>query len=168
MKRLAFLIFIVVITPVFAEDESGLSRARFKAGMDYLKRGNNEAFTNYNLLEKAAEAFAEALEIDPDFAEAHYYLGVTCLAMDKPEEAVGQYHVLKTIDAELAERLSADIKAYEEPASYTKTGEKEVLRLPKARSSVQRPSTQPTSRPSGQPRQSRSCDRRGPGCHPGL
>jgi len=53
----------------------------------------------------AAEAYKQAIRIKPDFAEAHYNLGVTYLGIGDKGSALEEYEILKTLDAEQANKL---------------------------------------------------------------
>jgi Flp pilus assembly protein TadD len=51
------------------------------------------------------EAFKQAVRIKPDFAWAHYALGTTYLTIGDKGSALEEYKILKTLDAELANKL---------------------------------------------------------------
>ena len=55
--------------------------------------------------EKAIEAFKQAIRIDPDFAEAHNYLGFTYLLIGDRNSALDEYKILKELDIYLANKL---------------------------------------------------------------
>jgi Flp pilus assembly protein TadD len=77
------------INPDFAEAHDNL-------GNIYGKRGRYQ---------DAAEAFKQAIRIKPDFADAHYNLGVTYFMTDDKGSALEEYKILKTLDAEQANKL---------------------------------------------------------------
>jgi tetratricopeptide (TPR) repeat protein len=60
------------------EQVSGDAREAFDRGMSAYRNDRDE---------EAVEAFKRAIEIDPDFAEAHYRLGLAYNATKKPDEA---------------------------------------------------------------------------------
>jgi tetratricopeptide (TPR) repeat protein len=128
MRMITFITVVLLMSPAFAGEEGSRTdtdvrvKRHLEAGIGYLNKGDNEAYTNLNMLEKAADEFREALRLAPDSAEAHYYLGVAFLVMDNRDGAVGEYHTLKELDAEMAEALHAKIKEYKAPAQYIKTG----------------------------------------------
>jgi tetratricopeptide (TPR) repeat protein len=53
----------------------------------------------------AIEAYKQAIGIKPDLAEAYYNLGVAYLATGDNGSALEEYKILKTLDAELANKL---------------------------------------------------------------
>ena len=60
-----------------------------------------------------AKATGEILSgIDPDFARAHYFLGLTYSAMRDKASAFEEYKILKTLDKELADDLINFIYKY--------------------------------------------------------
>lgn len=62
----------------------------------------------YFLTGRPAEGIAslkEAIRIKPDFAEAHYYLGLCYLIVEKKEKAMEEYKFLQTIDKGWASEL---------------------------------------------------------------
>jgi hypothetical protein len=54
---------------------------------------------------KAAESFQEALRINPDYAEAHFYMGVASLRSGEWGRAENEYKILLQLDRKLAELL---------------------------------------------------------------
>ena len=54
---------------------------------------------------EAIEAFKQAIRIDPDFAEAHNYLGFTYLLIGDRNSALDEYKILKELDIYLANKL---------------------------------------------------------------
>ncbi len=128
MNRLLILLLILSMpVPAFAGDtdrQDGASSVdkHIKTGIHYLELGDNEVMKNINLLEKAADAFKAAIDIDPNSYEAHYYLGVTCLALDNLEAALREHQILTNLNGELAGTLLAKIDDYVPPASWTKIG----------------------------------------------
>lgn len=132
MNRIAIaLLILLVAAPAFAGDamKEGDSPAQkhIKAGLDYLKRGDTEVMKNSNLLRKAEDSFTKAIELDAGSAEAHYYLGVTHLALDDTEGALLDYENLKELDAEKAEDLRAKIEDYAPPGGASKVGVSGVI-----------------------------------------
>ncbi len=128
MRMIAIVIVVMLISSAFAGEEGSLPdtdirlKKHLEAGIEYLDKGDSEAYTNVSVLEKAADEFREALRLAPDSAQAHYYLGVTFLAMDNLDGAVREYHALKELDSEMAEALHSKIKEYKPPTQYIKTG----------------------------------------------
>ncbi|HEX8459629.1 MAG TPA: tetratricopeptide repeat protein [Pyrinomonadaceae bacterium] len=60
--------------------------------------------------EQAAADFARATELKPDFAEAHFNLGLTLWQLGRKEEAWERQKKLTAVNAELAARLAALFK----------------------------------------------------------
>ncbi len=56
-------------------------------------------------IEQEIACYKEAIRIDPDFAEAHYNLGVMHLRRNDRGCALEQYKILKKLDKELANKL---------------------------------------------------------------
>jgi tetratricopeptide (TPR) repeat protein len=94
------------------------------AGKCYFKLGNNEAMTNPEVLGKAVQALRNAVRIAPDSAEAHYYLGLTQLALQSREEAMKEQELLVDIDKELANTLLHLIHDSKAPTRYEMVGER--------------------------------------------
>jgi protein O-mannosyl-transferase len=63
------------------------------------------AYGNLGRYQDAVEAFKQAVRIKPDDAEAHYNLGNAYLLSGNKESALEEYKILKTLDAELANKL---------------------------------------------------------------
>jgi tetratricopeptide (TPR) repeat protein len=61
--------------------------------------------------DKALDAYKHALEIKPDYANAHEYLGRTYLAMGNKDGAMREHEILKRLDAKLADELMKAIEA---------------------------------------------------------
>jgi len=57
------------------------------------------------LHEEAREAYIQAVRIDPDYAEAHYSLGVAYLLIKDRDSALNEYKILKELDIDLANKL---------------------------------------------------------------
>jgi tetratricopeptide (TPR) repeat protein len=55
--------------------------------------------------QEAIEAFSQTIRIKPDYAEAYYNLGVAYLTTGNKGSALEEYKILKTLDAELANKL---------------------------------------------------------------
>lgn len=75
-------------TNVASAGSNGAGRDRSEA-MLHLERGKE--LYHDDLDEKALEAFKQALQIDPEFAEAHFRLGLTHDALGQSEEAQEAY-----------------------------------------------------------------------------
>ena len=54
---------------------------------------------------EAIEACKEAIRIDPDYAWAHYNLGLTYLKTGNKDGAQKQYEILKDLDRDSADKL---------------------------------------------------------------
>ena len=50
-------------------------------------------------------SFKQAIKINPDFADAHYNLGLAYLLLNDRGSALEQYKILKSLDSELANEL---------------------------------------------------------------
>ncbi len=74
---------------------------------DYDKAYINLGVTSYKLgrYQDAIEAYKQAIRIKPDFADVHYTLGVAYLVSGDKESALEEYKILKTLDAEQANKL---------------------------------------------------------------
>ncbi len=82
-----------------------------------IKPDNAEAYNNLanscsklSLYKEAIEAYKQALRIKPDDVRMHFNLGVTYLSAGDRDSAIKQYEILKTLDSNLATRLSSLIK----------------------------------------------------------
>ena len=74
---------------------------------DYAKAYINLGVAYYKLgrYRDAVEAYKQAIRIKPDYADAHYILGVAYLVIGDKESALEEYKILKTMDAEQANKL---------------------------------------------------------------
>ena len=92
-------------------------------GKSYFKFGASEAMTNPEMLGNAVQALKNSVRLAPDSAEAHFYLGLTHLALHSIEEAMKQYEALMDLDKELANTLLNLIHDYKSPTRYESAGE---------------------------------------------
>ena len=58
-----------------------------------------------SLLDEKIEAYKQAIRIRPDYVRAHSNLGVAYLETGGKGSALEEYKILKTLDAELANKL---------------------------------------------------------------
>jgi len=72
------------------------TQAHYNLGVNYYKLGRYQ---------DAVEACKQAIQIKPDFVSAHYALGVSYLKTGDKESALEEYKILKTLDAEQANKL---------------------------------------------------------------
>ncbi|MGA2071311.1 MAG: tetratricopeptide repeat protein, partial [Sedimentisphaerales bacterium] len=74
---------------------------------DYAVAYLNLGVTYYRLgrYKDAVEPYKQAIRIKPDFVLAHYNLGVAYLVTGDKESALEEYKILKTLDAEQANKL---------------------------------------------------------------
>jgi Flp pilus assembly protein TadD len=74
---------------------------------DYHNAHFNLGFAHYQLgrYQDAIEAYKRAIRIKPDFAMAHYALGVAYSVTGDKNSALEEYKILKTLDAEQANKL---------------------------------------------------------------
>ena len=74
---------------------------------DYAKAYINLGISYYKLgrYQDAVEPYKQAIRIKPDFTMAHYALGVVYSVIGDKESALEEYKILKTLDAELANKL---------------------------------------------------------------
>ena len=70
--------------------------AHFNLGGVYGKSG---------MYKEAIEAYKQAIRIDTDFAQAHYNLGIVYVHFYERDSALEQYKTLKSLNAELANKL---------------------------------------------------------------
>lgn len=75
--------------PVLAEEEAAEWQASFDAGKTALNAGRHT---------EAVQAFAEALRIDPDYAEANYLAAVAAEQSGDPDEAARLYRQARDLD----------------------------------------------------------------------
>lgn len=87
-------------------------------GMSYMKMGCTENSTDSDMVQKAAQAFDKALQLDPKMSDVRYQLGIACLALDDKSGAEKQFQALKQDNNPLSEQLMVKITAYKVPASY--------------------------------------------------
>jgi Flp pilus assembly protein TadD len=111
------------IKPDYAEAYNNLgvaygSLGRWQEAIDALKQAirikpdDAEAHNNLGIAygtlgrwQEAIEAHKQAIRIKPDDAVAHCNLGITYLMADDKDSALEEYKILKTLDAELANKL---------------------------------------------------------------
>ena len=55
------------------------------------------------------EAFKQAIRVDPDFAPAHYNMGIIYLNTGDKAAALEEYKILKELNPEMAEMLFKQI-----------------------------------------------------------
>jgi tetratricopeptide (TPR) repeat protein len=127
MRRLmvlsAFLfIFLLGAVPALAAGSSQGVEGHIQAGIRYYEQGHSEVYADLTKLNKALDEFKQALKLDPNNAEAHYRIGLTCLAMDVKPCAEKQYRVLRDLDAEKAKALHVRIVAYKPPTRFERVG----------------------------------------------
>ncbi len=72
------------------------AKAHYNLGNAYAKLGRHQ---------DAVETYKQAIRIKPDFAEAYCNLGITYLMTGDKGSALEEYKILKTLDAELANKL---------------------------------------------------------------
>jgi tetratricopeptide (TPR) repeat protein len=63
------------------------------------------SYGRLKMYEKAEQAFKQAVKLDPNFALAHYYLGVTYVYLKQKEKYIGQCKILDKIDPKRAKKL---------------------------------------------------------------
>ena len=104
--------------------------------VSYWKRGDNEAMTNTQLVQKAVTAGRKALSLGADYPEVHATLGLCYIALNDRDSAIREYEILKVLKSDLADKLKKSIDHYKRPENYVQTGEKGTY-IPQTR--VQRP-----------------------------
>ena len=74
---------------------------------DYADAHCNLGLAYYDLsrFQEAIESYKQAIRINPDYAKAHFVLGATYLIIGDKGSALEEYKILKTLDAELANKL---------------------------------------------------------------
>jgi tetratricopeptide (TPR) repeat protein len=94
--------------------ELGLYQEAFQADQQAIKLKPDlaEAYDNLGVLygklgrhQEAIEAYKQAIRLKPDYVEAHYGLGVIYLNKSDTSSALEEYKILKTLDAEMANKL---------------------------------------------------------------
>jgi tetratricopeptide (TPR) repeat protein len=63
------------------------------------------AYGGLGRYQESIEACKQAIRIKPDNAESHYNLGITYLMVDDKGSSLEEYKILKTLDAEMANKL---------------------------------------------------------------
>jgi len=63
------------------------------------------AYVNLGRHQEAIDAYKQAIRITPDDAGAHSLLGVAYVTIGDKGSALEEYKILKTLDAELANKL---------------------------------------------------------------
>ena len=58
---------------------------------------------------EAFESYKQAIRINPDDAEAHFFLGVAYISLSDRDSALKQYAILNRLDTELANELLNEI-----------------------------------------------------------
>jgi tetratricopeptide (TPR) repeat protein len=91
------------------QDEIEACQQAIRIKPDYANAHNNlgTAYFNLGRYQDAIESYKQAIKIKPDFAEAHYNLGEAYLSAAGKDSAVEEYKILKTLNTELADKLSA-------------------------------------------------------------
>lgn len=95
------------------EDEAEAYKQVIKLKPDHIDAYYNMglAYGNMGQDKQAAEAFREVVRISPDYAQGHYNLGFALYSSGDKEAAMEQYKILKGLNAEMAEKLLADINS---------------------------------------------------------
>jgi len=100
------------------EMNSQSATAYSRLGTAYLKMGDNEASSNIELIEKARDAFDQALRLNSDLTDARYNRGITNLLLFNKQASVEDLNYLQGKDKKLADALLVKIKDYKEPKNY--------------------------------------------------
>jgi len=87
--------------------QEGVSDYGNYAAVDYLNLGIS--LYNEGMYEKAIDAFKQVLLITPGYADTHYNLALTYLALGNGSAALKEYQTLKAMDAAMAERLYGEV-----------------------------------------------------------
>jgi tetratricopeptide (TPR) repeat protein len=64
-----------------------------------------EAYLKLNRVDESIEAFKQATRLKPDFGTAYYNMALGYLTLGDRDSAMIQYNILRSIDADLAEKL---------------------------------------------------------------
>ncbi len=80
--------------------KSDYAKAYLNLGVAYGKLGR---------LPEAIEAFKQAIKLKPDYVEAHKNLGTAYLAIGNKNSAMAEFNILKSLNSELANKLSKEI-----------------------------------------------------------
>jgi tetratricopeptide (TPR) repeat protein len=67
--------------------------------------GLGAAYYNLDRYQDAIESYKQAIRIKPDYTDAHYNLGLTYFMVGDKGSALEEYKILKTLDAEQANKL---------------------------------------------------------------
>lgn len=100
------------------EINSQSATAYSRLGTAYLKMGDNEAASNIELIEKARDAFDQALRLNSDLTDARYNRSITNLLLFNKQASVEDLIYLQGKDKNLADALLVKIKDYKEPKNY--------------------------------------------------
>ena len=89
------------------QDEIESYKQAIRIKPDYAEAYNNLGVAYHSLgrYQDAVEACKQAIRIKPGYAEAHYNLGNAYLLSGDKGSALEEYKILKTLDAELANKL---------------------------------------------------------------
>ena len=68
------------------------------------------ALASEQRFEEAIAVLRRAVELDPDSARAHHYLGLACLSLGDRESALRQHEALRALDPARASELLAEIR----------------------------------------------------------
>jgi Tfp pilus assembly protein PilF len=62
-------------------------------------------YRQLNLNEKAEKEFIEVTSLNPGSTQAHYYLALTYLSLDKRDKAYDEYRIINAIDNKLSDKI---------------------------------------------------------------
>ncbi len=80
--------------------------AQYGLGLAYFRKGRNK---------EAGDAFTKAIILLPNMAKAHYGLGKVYQELGEQDAVLGEYNLLKTLDARLAKQLVETFSGFSSP-----------------------------------------------------
>ncbi|MCL5035506.1 MAG: tetratricopeptide repeat protein [Chloroflexi bacterium] len=106
MKRKSIVIAVLVLTAILVMGMAAF--ADDKSAEDFF----NEGKTFYNGLNytSASQSFREAIRLNPNYAEAHYYMGLTLEALGMNRQAITEFNSVKELAPNSNEGRLSDLE----------------------------------------------------------
>ncbi|MCD6309176.1 MAG: tetratricopeptide repeat protein, partial [Candidatus Eremiobacteraeota bacterium] len=96
---IVIIAFVLTGITIFAED---------KSAEDYIARG--KAYYNDQNYGPASQAFREAIRLNPNLVEAHYYMGLTLESLGMNRQAIIEFKAVRELDPNSEEGRKAEIE----------------------------------------------------------